>query len=149
MKVTVFLSHDWKPPSVRWMHDSIISQAINFNRCSKCSRNSSSGQCKSRINDCNASSFQNRSSDVAHPLPLLSHRSFSKPLWIDWAIDDSMRSTYLTTNGANVSRKCWWKRPFFRLSRNVQGAAAAASNKIEFAFCGSNKAKLMKQYNWR
>lgn len=25
--------------------------------------------------------------------PLLSHLSFSKPLWIDWAIDDSMRST--------------------------------------------------------
>lgn len=28
-----------------------------------------------------------------HTNPLFSHRSFSKPLWMDWPIEDSMRST--------------------------------------------------------
>ena len=31
-------------------------------------------------------------------------------------MDDSIKSTYRTTCGANVSRRCWWKRPFFKLS---------------------------------
>lgn len=68
MNVTLFFNHDWYAPSVRWMQDSIISQAINFSRCSRCWRNSASGQCKSRMNDWRASNFQNRSSDVAQPL---------------------------------------------------------------------------------
>lgn len=147
------------------MHVSIISLAISFNRCSRCDLNSGSGQCRSLMKHCNASSFQNNSSLVAQPFlevkfnsycsmyeidkvqqtfclfrviklikicikvngikhiklrkivyPLISHRSFSKPLWSDWAMDDSMRSTYRTTRGANVSRKCSWKRPPFRFS---------------------------------
>lgn len=67
MKVTDFLSHCWKDCSVRWRHDSIISQAMSFKRCSRCWRNSASGQCRSRIKDWRASSFQNRSSEVAQP----------------------------------------------------------------------------------
>ena len=50
-----------------WMQDSIISQAMSFSRCSRCLPNSASGQCRSRMNDCRASSFQNRSSDVEQP----------------------------------------------------------------------------------
>ncbi len=49
--------------------------------------------------------------------PLISQRSFSKPLCIDWAIELSIRSTYRTTWGAKVSRKCWWNFPFLRLSK--------------------------------
>ncbi len=56
--------------------------------------------------------------------PLISHFSFSNPLWMDWAMDDSMRSTYRTTCGANVSRRCWWKRPFFKLSVKRNGGWA-------------------------
>lgn len=67
MKVTDFFSHDWKDCSVRWRHDSIISQAMSFKRCSRCWRNSASGQCRSRMNDWRASNFQKRSSDVAQP----------------------------------------------------------------------------------
>lgn len=48
--------------------DSIISQAIHFSLCSRCILNSSSGQWRSLINDWRASSFQNKSSEVAHPL---------------------------------------------------------------------------------
>ena len=38
--------------------------------------------------------------------PFISHLSFSKPLCIDCAMEDSIRSTYLITCGANVSRIC-------------------------------------------
>lgn len=38
--------------------------------------------------------------------PLISHLSFSNPLCMDCAIDDSIKSTYLTTKGAKVSLKC-------------------------------------------
>lgn len=48
--------------------DSIMSLAISFKRCSKCFPNSSSGQCKSRMKLCRASSFQNISSEVPDPL---------------------------------------------------------------------------------
>ena len=47
---------------------SIISAAINLSRWARCSANTSSGQCRSWMNDCRASSFQSRSSDVAQPL---------------------------------------------------------------------------------
>ena len=50
------------------------------------------------------------------PYPLISHFSFSNPLCIDWAIELSIKSTYRTTWGAKVSRRCWWNLPFFRLS---------------------------------
>lgn len=76
MKVTDFFSHCWKDCSVRWRHDSIISQAISFKRCSKCWRNSASGQWRSRMKDCSASSFQKRSSDVAQPFLLFVFREF-------------------------------------------------------------------------
>lgn len=56
---------------------------------------------------------------LGYTYPLLSHRSFSNPLWIDWAIEDSIRSTYRTTKGAKVSRRCWWKRPFRKLSKEI------------------------------
>lgn len=48
--------------------------------------------------------------------PLISHFSLSKPLCMDWPIEFSMRSTYLMTCGAKVSRICWWNFPFLRLS---------------------------------
>ena len=47
---------------------SIISAAMSLSLWSRCSANTSSGQWRSRINDCRASSFHNMSSDVAHPL---------------------------------------------------------------------------------
>ena len=53
--------------------------------------------------------------------PFISHLSFSKPLWIDCAMEDSIRSTYLITCGAKVSRICWWNLPFFRLSKKIFG----------------------------
>ena len=68
MKVTDFFSHCWKAVSVLWMQDSIISHAMSLRRCSRCWRNSASGQWRSRMKDWRASSFQNRSSDVAQPL---------------------------------------------------------------------------------
>lgn len=88
-----FFSDDWKAFSTRVQHDSSISQAMVFSRVSKCSRNCSSGQCRSLMNACSASNFQNRSSDVAQPAPFGSHRSFSKPFCTDCAIDDSIKST--------------------------------------------------------
>ncbi len=42
--------------------------------------------------------------------------SFSKPLCMDWAMDDSMRSTYLTTWGANTSLRWLWNLPPARFS---------------------------------
>ena len=48
--------------------------------------------------------------------PLISHLSLSKPLWMDWPMEFSIRSTYLMTCGAKVSRICWWNFPFLRLS---------------------------------
>lgn len=47
---------------------SIISLAISLSLCSKWWANSCSGQWRSKTNICSASSFQNRSSDVAEPL---------------------------------------------------------------------------------
>lgn len=47
---------------------SIISLAISLSLCSRCLANSGSGQCRSITNIWRASSFQNRSSDVAEPL---------------------------------------------------------------------------------
>lgn len=46
-----------------------------------------------------------------------SHDSRSKPLWIDCAMEDSIRSTYLTTSGANRSCRCLWNFPLHKLSR--------------------------------
>lgn len=46
-----------------------------------------------------------------------SHDSRSKPLWMDCAIEDSIRSTYLTTSGANRSCRCLWNFPLHKLSR--------------------------------
>ena len=51
---------------------------------------------------------------VTHPL--ISHLSRSNPLWMAWPMVVSIRSTYLITWGANVSRICWWNFPFFKLS---------------------------------
>ena len=48
--------------------------------------------------------------------PFISHFSFSNPLCIDCDIELSIKSTYLTTCGANRSRRCWWNLPFFKLS---------------------------------
>lgn len=45
-----------------------------------------------------------------------SHDSLSKPLWIDWAMEDSIRSTYRTTRGAYRSCRCLWNFPLHRLS---------------------------------
>lgn len=46
---------------------SIMSLAISLSRCSRCWANSGSGQRRSITNICRASSFQNRSSEVAEP----------------------------------------------------------------------------------
>lgn len=48
--------------------DSIMSLDMSFSLCSRCFPNSSSGQCRSRMKVCRASSFQNRSSEVPEPL---------------------------------------------------------------------------------
>jgi len=53
-----------------WIQDSIISQAMCFSLWLRCCANSGSGQWRSPINDWRASSFQKRSSDVAHPFLL-------------------------------------------------------------------------------
>ena len=57
---------------IKWTHlcilDSIISHAISFSLWLRCCPNSGSGQWRSRMNDCSASNFQNRSSEVAQPL---------------------------------------------------------------------------------
>ncbi len=45
-----------------------------------------------------------------------SQDSRSNPLCIDWAMEDSIRSTYLTTRGANRSCRCLWNFPLHRLS---------------------------------
>lgn len=47
---------------------SIMSLAISLSLCSRCLANSGSGQWRSSTNICRASSFQNRSSEVAEPL---------------------------------------------------------------------------------
>ena len=56
------------PLSHRFTHDSIMSLDISLSRVSRCLPNSSSGQCRSRMKVCKASSFQKRSSDVPDPL---------------------------------------------------------------------------------
>lgn len=45
-----------------------------------------------------------------------SQDSRSKPLWIDCAMEDSIRSTYLTTRGAYRSCRCLWNFPLHRWS---------------------------------
>lgn len=45
-----------------------------------------------------------------------SQDSRSKPLWIDCAMEDSIRSTYLTTRGAYRSWRCLWNFPLHRWS---------------------------------
>ena len=45
-----------------------MSAAMSFRRWSRCSANTSSGQCSSRMKDWSASSFHNMSSEVAHPV---------------------------------------------------------------------------------
>lgn len=47
---------------------SIMSLDMSFMRFSRCLANSSSGQCRSLMKVCSASSFQNKSSDVPEPL---------------------------------------------------------------------------------
>lgn len=47
---------------------SIMSLAISLSLCSRCLANSGSGQWRSMANICSASSFQNKSSEVAEPL---------------------------------------------------------------------------------
>lgn len=47
---------------------SIMSLAISLSLCSRCLANSGCGQWRSSTNICRASSFQNRSSEVAEPL---------------------------------------------------------------------------------
>ena len=50
------------------IQDSIISHAISLSLWLRCCPNSRSGQWRSRMKDCRASSFQNRSSEVPQPL---------------------------------------------------------------------------------
>lgn len=71
---------------------SIISLAMSFSLCSRCLANSGSGHCRSITNIWRASSFQNRSSDVAEPLLTDCQVSCSKPRWTDWAMEDSIKS---------------------------------------------------------
>lgn len=54
--------------SHRFTQDSIMSLDISLSRVSRCFPNSSSGQWRSRMKVCKASSFQKRSSDVLDPL---------------------------------------------------------------------------------
>lgn len=58
----------------RFTHDSIMSLDISFSRVSRCLPNSSSGQWRSLMKVCRASSFQKRSSDVPEPW-LQGHKS--------------------------------------------------------------------------
>ena len=44
-----------------------MSAAMSLRRWSRCSAKTSSGQCRSRMNDCSASSFHSMSSDVVQP----------------------------------------------------------------------------------
>lgn len=52
----------------RFTQDSIMSLDISFSRVSRCLPNSSSGQWRSLMKVCKASSFQKRSSEVPEPL---------------------------------------------------------------------------------
>lgn len=54
--------------SHRFTQDSIMSLDMSLSRLSRCFANSSSGQCRSLMNVCRASSFQNKSSEVPEPL---------------------------------------------------------------------------------
>lgn len=58
----------------RFMQDSIMSLDISLSRVSRCLANSSSGQWRSLMKVCRASSFQKRSSEVPEPL-LRGHRA--------------------------------------------------------------------------
>jgi len=49
-----------------------------------------------------------------------SQDSRSNPLCMDWAMEDSIRSTYLTTRGANRSCRCLWNFPLHRLSEKAR-----------------------------
>lgn len=60
--------------SDRFIQDSIMSLDISFSLVSRCLPNSSSGQWRSLMKVCRASSFQKRSSDVPEPL-LQEHKS--------------------------------------------------------------------------
>jgi len=63
----------WVSWSDLFTQASIISLAISLSLCSRCFANSGSGQWRSIIKICRASSFQNKSSEVAEPL-----------LWEEW-----------------------------------------------------------------
>lgn len=52
-----------------------MSLDMSFSLLSRCLPNSSSGQCRSLMKVCRASSFQNRSSDVPEPLLDRNHRA--------------------------------------------------------------------------
>lgn len=60
--------HSYDEETDLWIQDSIISQAISLSLWLRCWPNSGSGQWRSRMKDWRASSFQNRSSEVAQPL---------------------------------------------------------------------------------
>ncbi len=66
-----------------------MSAAMSLSRWSRCSANTSSGQCKSRINDCSASNFHNMSSDVAQPCL----KRNEKKIW-KWNRFDKLRVYY-------------------------------------------------------
>lgn len=63
-----------------------------------------------------------------------SQDSRSKPLWIDCAMEDSIRSTYLTTRGAYRSWRCLWNFPLHRWSMQERGG-----NKQVSACCRSKR----------
>lgn len=101
-----------------WMHDSIISQAMCFSLWLRCWANSGSGQCRSPIKDCRASSFQNRSSDVAQPF-----------LWIQ----GSENSYMFRDSGFMKSSRLPLSLPSFLFKSFVDGLCNGAFHQVHVA----------------
>ena len=110
-----------------WMQDSIMSQAMSFNLCSKWRANSASGQCKSWINDWRASNFQKRSSEVEQPFlykwmiivnnlalfkKCLNIRALSSPFDLPFLLLKSFvnRLCYARFHQINISNDLWSER---------------------------------------
>ena len=76
----------------RCVIDCIISVAMTLSLCCKCVAKTFSGQLRSVMKVCKASSFHKTSSDVWHPNRPGSQDSRSKPRWTDCPIELSIRS---------------------------------------------------------
>lgn len=87
---------------------------------------------------------------VNHPYLTGSQDSLSKPLWMDCAMDDSIRSTYRTTRGAYRSCRCLWNFPLHRLSGEgeVKAQWCALSTFVKLCLKNNNNKKKHSCITW-